>query len=638
MATLPIVKMTLYKHGVGFYERRGQVDEDTVGLVFMKDEMSDILKSLTAFTVGGGQVLGMDYQTPEDKPALLARSSIQLSAASSLRDLLRDLRGRQVKAVTPSQTLTGVMIGVDLPGEREPMAGTLVSLVDPSTAQVRSIPLNELMELTLLDTRGAEDLTYFLETSKAAENKRAVTIRLTAGRTDLVVSYIAPSPTWRVSYRLVADEAGNSGQALLQGWGLFDNTFDEDLENVQLSFVAGMPVSFIYDLYTPYTPQRPVITEEARVVAAPVTFEAAQMRSAPEEAAPMAFGAAPAGKAMMARATMADVSESTAVAATGQTQGEFFSYVVANPVTVRRGRSAMVPILQTRLAYRKERIYNGRKHPVNPVITARFKNDTGLTLERGPLTVVEGGEYAGEAILPFTSPGTDIFLAYAIDLGVKVTEAPAAEQVLVAVNLQNRMLSIQEYNVQRVVYTVENRNDQPVEVLVEHPRLPEYQPFDTPDAVETTAESYRHLVRAKPHGTVTFTAQQRRLVARREEIRNQRGGQLQRWLRDRVLDAETYAVLERILAQYDKIAEHEADIKRNETRRQEIFNQQKQVQGNLANLRDQGEEGQLRARYTRTLNQLEDDLLQLRERDEALRQAVAQAKQQIDEILSSLPA
>ena len=94
---------------------------------------------------------------------------------------------------------------------------------------------------------------------------------------------------------------------------------------------------------------------------------------------------------------------------------------------------------------------------------------------------------------------------------MKVTEAPAAEQVLVAINLQNRMLSIQEYNVQRVVYTVENRNDQPVEVLVEHPRLPEYQPFDTPDAVETTAESYRHLVRAKPHGTVTFTAQQRRL-------------------------------------------------------------------------------------------------------------------------------
>jgi hypothetical protein len=637
MASLPIVKMTLYKHGVGYYERRGQVDEDTVSLVFMKDEMSDILKSLTAFTVGGGQVLGMDYQTPEDKPALLARSSIQLSAAASLRDLLRDLRGRLVKAETPSQTLTGVMVGVDLPGEREPMSATVLSIYVPAAAQVHSLALDDLMALTLLDTRAAEDLTYFLETSKAAENKRAVTIRLTPGRTDLVASYIAPSPTWRVSYRLVTDDAGNSSQALLQGWGLFDNTFDEDLENVQLSFVAGMPVSFIYDLYTPYTPPRPVVTEEARVVAGPVEFEAS-LRSMAEEA-PMALGAAaPTSKRTGARLMAADVAESTAVAATGQAQGEFFSYVVANPVTVRRGRSAMVPILQARLGYHKERIYNGRKQPVNPVITARFTNETGLTLERGPVTVVEGGEYAGEAMLPFTGPGNDIFLAYAVDLGVKVSEAPAAEQVLVAVNLEHRMLSIQEYNIQRIVYTVDNRNEQPVEVLIEHPRLPEYTPFDTPEPAETTADTYRYRVRVKPHATVTFTAQQRRLVARREELRNQRASNLQRWLRDRVLDAETFAVIERILAQYDQITEHEAELKRNETQRQNVFNQQKQVQGNLASLRDQGEEGQLRARYTRTLNQLEDELQQLRERDEALRQAITQAKQRIDEILSSLPA
>ena len=113
MNTLPIVKMTLYKHGVGFYQRRGTVDTDTsstastastasmASLQFRRDEMNDILKSLTAFTVGGGQVLGMDYATPEDKAALLARSSIQLSDGASLRDLLRDVRGRAVETHLP---------------------------------------------------------------------------------------------------------------------------------------------------------------------------------------------------------------------------------------------------------------------------------------------------------------------------------------------------------------------------------------------------------------------------------------------------------------------------------------------------------------------------------------------------------
>ncbi len=140
MAALPIVKMTLYKHGVGFYMRRGPVSEEPVSLTFDKDEMNDVLKSLTAVALGGGQVLGVDYETPEDKAARLARSSIQLSDEASLRDLLRDLRGRRVEVTTPSGGLTGLVVGVDLPGEREPMAAALLSLfLPPSAACSRSV-------------------------------------------------------------------------------------------------------------------------------------------------------------------------------------------------------------------------------------------------------------------------------------------------------------------------------------------------------------------------------------------------------------------------------------------------------------------------------------------------------------------
>ena len=70
-------------------------------------------------------------------------------------------------------------------------------------------------------------------------------------------------------------------RALLQGWALFDNTLDEDLENVSVTFVAGMPVSFIYDLYTPFTPERPGRPRGGRGVAAPVEFEAAMAMPAP---------------------------------------------------------------------------------------------------------------------------------------------------------------------------------------------------------------------------------------------------------------------------------------------------------------------------------------------------------------------
>ena len=44
MANLPITHMTLYKHGVGFFERRATLSGEEVELSFRVTEMNDILK------------------------------------------------------------------------------------------------------------------------------------------------------------------------------------------------------------------------------------------------------------------------------------------------------------------------------------------------------------------------------------------------------------------------------------------------------------------------------------------------------------------------------------------------------------------------------------------------------------------
>jgi len=644
MPGLPIVKMTLYKHGVGFFVRHGKAPGETVSLDFRKEQMNDVLKSLTA-VASGGQVLGVDYQTPENKAELLKRSSIQLSDQASLRDLLASVRGRRAAVKTTVSSYSGIVVGVDLPGEREPISATMVSLFLPGTHEIIPLRLADVLSVTLEDERAATDLGYFLETSLTEEDKRAVTVRLLPGTEAISISYIAPSPVWRVSYRLVADEvhALEGGKGLLQGWALFDNTLDEDLENVELTFVAGMPVSFIYDLYTPFTPERPVVREEAREVAAPVEFAgaldgAALQPMAAARLAKAAFGeAAPAAPRRSAtRPAMADVAASATVAATGQAQGEFFSYAVANPVTVRRGRSAMAPILQNTIALKKERLYNGRKQPRHPVIAMRFKNLTGLTLERGPLTVIEAGEYAGEAMLPFTANEGDIYLAYAVDLGVTVTEEPRAERRLESVRIQDGLLVVKEWDIQAVTYRVENRTQQALRVILEHPVMGGYQPFDTPDPVEQTAEYYRYAIDVPAARTASFVARQRRLLARREEIRNQNMAQLAAWLQDRALDRGTYNRLAGILKLYDEIAAREQEMQRNAAGRQQVLEQQKAIQGNLSSLRDTGEEGQLRTRYARTLAEQEDRLAELDRADKALRETIEGLRKEIEQAIRNL--
>ena len=46
---------------------------------------------------------------------------------------------------------------------------------------------------------------------------------------------------------------------LIQGWAVIDNTSDEDWLDVSLTLVAGLPVSFTHDLYTPRYIKRPVV-------------------------------------------------------------------------------------------------------------------------------------------------------------------------------------------------------------------------------------------------------------------------------------------------------------------------------------------------------------------------------------------
>jgi len=250
MASVPITHMTLYKHGVGFFERRASLSGEAVELSFRVGEMNDVLKSLTAIDWGGGQVLGIEYATPESSEERLAGCSIRLGDDRSLRDLLTGLRGRHVRLMLDQEEdSVGTLLGLDEVAERQPMATSLVSLLKVEEDEVQSVGLGRVRGVQILDERGAGDLRFFLRTALAQEETRAVTIRLTPGDHDLSLFYIAPAPTWRVSYRLVADAHAQDGpRALLQGWGIFDNRLDEDLQGISLALVAGMPISFVYDL------------------------------------------------------------------------------------------------------------------------------------------------------------------------------------------------------------------------------------------------------------------------------------------------------------------------------------------------------------------------------------------------------
>ena len=648
MAILPITHMTLYKHGVGFFERRARVEGEEVGLSFRVEEMNDILKSLTAIDWGDGQVLGVEYATPQSREERLAGCSIRLSEARSLQDLISALRGRRVLLLLDQQeTLGGTMLGLDDVAKEQPMNTVLVSLLLDDTDQVQSVQLGRVEGMRILDERGVGDLRFFLETSLAQEEHRQVTVRLTPGEHDLSVSYVAPAPTWRVSYRLVADDGGDEGQpgALLLGWGIFDNQLEEDLESISLSLVAGMPISFVYDLYTPFTPERPVVEEEARVAAAPVEFDQA-MRGAERslgmrdagmmKAPPMGAVLAAAAPAPSRRISREMLEEAAPVDTTTQDLEELFQYVLTVPVTVGRGKSAMVPIISATLDHRKDLLYNGAKMPKHPVATLRLENATGLTLERGPVTVLENGTYVGEALMPFTSPGGEVVVPYAVELGAKVSEERDSRREIHGLYIKSHYVHVEEWDIRRRDYQVNNSITEPLTILVEHPRTARYELVDTPAPKEKTDEHLRFEVEVPANGETTLRVQEHRLLRRREELHRKSARTLQGYLKRGLLNRRDEGAVSELLDLWEKIAAHEQRLEAIEKEQSKVYKAQSQIQDNMKALGKTGKEGTLRASYVEKLEASEGGLERLAQEENTIKAEIDKLNRRIEAKIKSL--
>ncbi|MFW6042261.1 MAG: hypothetical protein ACOC9C_01120 [Chloroflexota bacterium] len=643
MKPLPITHITLYKHGVGYFERQAELSGEEVTLSFRVEDMNDVLKSLAVVDQGSGQVLGVDYATPQSREERLAGNSIRLDERRSLRDLLISLRGRRVRLLLDQEeSIAGVLIGLDELPERQPLAQSPVSLLLDEGERVQTTPLGRVQGIELLDDQAASDLRFFLETARTEEAYRRVKIRLTPGEHNLSVSYVAPAPTWRVSYRLVAD--AEAEQALLQGWGIFDNRLEEDLEEVSLALVAGMPISFIYDLYTPFTPERPEIEEEARVAAGPVEFDRAleepREGMAPPEAAGMRMSEAVPAAAPRAKARPAIDRESLRQAAPVDTEaeelGELFQYRIKTPVTVGRGQSAMVPILASDLSYRKELLYNDSKLPAHPVASLRMKNETGLTLERGPITVYESGEYVGEAILPFTSAGSEFVVPYAVELNVTVREEHGSSRQIHALHVEGAHVIVEEWRIQLREYRLSNAASDKFSVLVEHPRSAQYELFETVEAAETTDEHYRFAVDVPARGESTLRVKERRLLSRREALQRQSFEQWQRFLQAGLIDRGTHERVVALLRLWEEIGDLKRRLQEVEQRRDRVYRRQEQIQGNMEALSNSGREGELRARYVRQLEESETELTHLSQEESQARTTIQRLEDEISERLKGL--
>jgi hypothetical protein len=114
-------------------------------------------------------------------------------------------------------------------------------------------------------------------------------------------------------------------------------------------------------------------------------------------------------------------------AAAAEKLGDFFQYVIDHRVTLPRQKSALLPIVGKDVEASRVSIYNEGTQPKFPLLGLRLKNTSGLHLMQGPVTVFEGGTYAGDARIADLQKNEGRLVSYAVDLGTEVKPEAAAD-------------------------------------------------------------------------------------------------------------------------------------------------------------------------------------------------------------------
>jgi hypothetical protein len=208
-----------------------------------------------------------------------------------------------------------------------------------------------------------------------------------------------------------------------------------------------------------------------------------------------------------------DLGASVATAAAASQLGDFFQYVVERLVTLPRQKSALLPIVGQDVEASRVSIYNEGAQPKFPLLGLKLKNTSGLHLLQGPLTVSEGGSYAGDARTLDLQPGEERLLSYAVDLGTEVKpEVSADSGRLTHVKAVKGVLYSTTKLRETKTYTVKNRNPQDRTVLIEHPVRPDFKLVSKDRPAETARDVYRFELRVPAGQTAKETVTEERDV------------------------------------------------------------------------------------------------------------------------------
>ena len=621
---IPLKKVTLYSSGVAHYVHEGTVSgSGDIELLFSPAQINDVLKSL-AVTDPAAKNVTVNYQSEDTLRKTLESLKVDITTASTLYDILKTQKGAEIELFTPHQ-ITGKILSVDKHSAKE-TDSFFISLVAKDGIHI--ISFADIQFFTFTDKNRNEDLNtaIALILDASTKNRKKLDIKIDAqGERKIGLSYVMEAPVWKASYRL---DMGTD-KAAFQAWAIIDNSTDLDWKNITLTLTTGRPVGFTQNLYTPYYTYRPKLPLAIAQAAEAETFASADKEAEYERAAPMAkrylpfekksdlpdtayitfkerenYAAEPEGAAGLESAVPSAYFENQAEAGNA---GEMFAFTPSKPITLERQQSMMIPLTLASLPAEKYSVFSSIPYNerVNPKFCISIENTSGLKLPAGPITVLDGGGYAGDALLEFLPEAEKRLIAYGDDIEVTGSKQSSTSRNVETVTIADGIVTTLYRQIQSATYLIQNADKKERTVIVEHTKNAGFELATKQALAETTANKYRFKLKAAGNAGAELKVEETRVYKSAQNVFDMNSNTFISYTTNTEMPEAIRQAFESIIKEKEKVSAEQKVLKDLQDRQTDISREQERVRKNLEAVGSESQQG--RAFLTKLLK-LETEL------------------------------
>jgi hypothetical protein len=658
---LPVTKIAIFSSGLAYYEHAGTlIGPLVINLPFKAEAVNDALKSLVLNDPASANP-SVSYQSEQTLFQTLGSLKIDLSHSPDMAGILSGLRGTEIEISAPGP-VSGRIVGIEYRFQTNPLIDTAhdpwLSLY--TDQGIKMFNLKDIAALNFKDPQINEDLKRALDLIVLSRNSRSrdLTVNLPgSGSRRVSLSYVIPAPVWKVSYRLDMDREKTGGKPLFQGWAIVDNDSDSDWNKVELSLVAGRPASFVQNLYPPYYLSRPVLPLAIAGTAAAAAHDSGYINqnyagasAAPSPAAPRAetqssakrmrspemFAEADYAREEYEGGSSASIAGGALETAAGSAAGDQFEFTVKTPVSLDRRMSAMLPLVESPVEARRLLIFSGTMAAGNgsrhPRLGAEITNTSGMKLPAGPITVYDGGTYAGDALIEFWNEGEKRFISFGEDLSVNTAVFDSNSRTTISVKILGGVMTLNRSQEYIKTYTFQNTAAQAKFIMVEHPQTPGAV-LESPQADEQTFSAYRFTMTLPPEKEIMLLVRESRPIMEKISLLQLRQESLLSYISSQEIPSAIQAALRQAINLWQTVNAAEAAVTDAENRRSFLVYEQERIRKNIEVTGNQTQQGQ---EYLKRLQSLDQDIDKMAAEIEKLRTDVKSAQKAYTDYLGSL--